>query len=64
MGDEVLSHSNEVVEGVLLLQELAVLVPLPAHVTAAADVRDGIREAAVDQAQLVAVEPGVIGHLI
>ena len=62
--DEVLGHSDEVGEGVLLLQELAILVPLAAHVAAAADVRNGVREAAVDQAQLVAVEPGVVRHLI
>ena len=64
VGDEVLCHGDEVGEGVLLLQELAILVPGAAHVAAAADVRYRKYEAAVDQAQHVAVEAGIIRHLI
>ena len=38
--DEMACHRDEVGEGVLLLQQLAVLVPQPAHLAAAADVGD------------------------
>lgn len=60
VGNEVLSHGHKVGEGVLLLEELAVLVPVAAHVAAAAYVRNCKREAAVYQAQLVAVKARVI----
>ena len=42
---------DEVGEGVLLLQQLAVLVPAAAHFLAAADMGDGVDHAAVEQAQ-------------
>ena len=47
--DEELGRVDEIGEGVFLLEQLAVLVPLPAHFLAAADVRDGVDEPAVDQ---------------
>jgi len=42
---------DEVVEGVALPEELAVLVPAPAHLLAAAHVRERVDEAAVEQRQ-------------
>ncbi len=40
---------DEVGEGVLLLEQLAVLVPVAAELLPAADVGDGVDEAAVEQ---------------
>ena len=51
LGREVLGGGDEVGERVLLVEELAVLVPGAAHLLAAADVGDRIDEAPVDQAQ-------------
>ena len=48
---QVLGARDEVGEGVLLVQQLAVLVPAAAHLPAAADVRDRVAEAAVEQRQ-------------
>jgi hypothetical protein len=60
VGNEVLSHGHKIGEGVLLFEELAVLVPVAAHVAAAAYVRDRECEAAVYQAQLITIEARVI----
>src|ERR1700739_4440850 len=49
--DEVFGTVNEIVEGVLLVHELAIVVPMLAHVVAAANVRDDESEAAVEQDQ-------------
>ena len=54
-----LGAGDEVGEGVLLLQQLAVLVPLPPHLLSAADVRHGIHEAAIQQADAQRVEARV-----
>jgi len=53
LGDEVPGAGYVVGEGVPLLQELAVLVPLAPHLAAAADVGDGERHSPVQQAQPV-----------
>jgi len=47
----VLGTRDEVGEGVGLAQHLAVVVPAAAHLAAAADVRDRVAEAAVQQRQ-------------
>ena len=51
--DERLRGRDEVGERVLLLQHLPVVVPLLAHLAAAADVRDGDDDAPVEEAQAV-----------
>ena len=51
VGAEPARHVDEVREGVDLVQQLAVLVPVAAHLLAAADVRDGHDEAAIEQRQ-------------
>ena len=56
LGDEVIRRGDEVGEGVALVLAAALLVPGEALVLAAADVGDGIDEAAVDQRQRVRVE--------
>src|SRR5690606_1866301 len=58
LGHQEIGDVDEVGEGVDLLQQLAVLIPLPAHLLAAADVGDGVDGAAVHQADHVAVERG------
>ena len=55
-GDQRAGRGGEVVEGVGLLLALAVEIPAPALVGAAADVGDGIDEAAIDQRQAVGRE--------
>ena len=40
------------------------LIPLPPHLAASPDVRDGVHKPPVYEAQLVAAEPGAIRHLI
>jgi hypothetical protein len=59
-----LRAGHEVGEGVALQQELAVLVPPPAHLAAAAHVRDGKHEAAVQQREPGAAEVGVVGDFV
>ena len=49
--DQAAADIDEVVESVGALEHLALQVPAPAEVVAAADMRDGIGEAAVDQAE-------------
>jgi len=49
---EKLRGGDEVGEGVLLLHHLAVVVPLAAHLLAAANVRDGVDDPAVEQREL------------
>ena len=44
---------DEVAERVFLLEQLAVIVPYFAQLGAAADVRDGEDEAAIEQAQAI-----------
>ncbi len=56
MRGEVLDGGDEVGEGVALLHEAAGIVPGLAHVAAAADVRVGHDDAAIEQAEAVAVE--------
>ena len=46
---EMFARRDEIVEGVKLLVQLAVGVPMVAFVLAAADMRDGVDEAAVDE---------------
>src|SRR3546814_10578494 len=48
--DEMIGDVDEVGEGVLLAQQLAVVVPLATHLLATADVGDGVDHAAVEQA--------------
>ena len=55
--DQRVGTSDEVCEGVGLLLALAVEVPAPALLRAAPDMRDGVDEAAVDEAQEVGAEP-------
>ena len=62
--DQVLRDVDEVVEGVHLLHHLAVVVPRAAHLLAAADVGDGVGEAAVDQAQHAGVEARLRGRAV
>ena len=52
-GDEMLGGGDEIGEGVLLLHHPPVVVPLLAHLAAAADVGHGEDHAAVDQAEKV-----------
>jgi hypothetical protein len=49
--DQPLGHIDEIVEGVGALVELAVEIPLIAKIVAAANMRDGIGKAAVEQRQ-------------
>ena len=59
--DQEVGDVDEVGEGVLLLEQLAVVVPGAAQLLAAADVRDGVDEAAVEQRDAARVEtPGRI----
>ena len=62
--DEMPCHRDEVGEGVLLLQQLAVLVPRPAELAAAAHVRDGEHHAAVQQRQPGDGEARVLARLV
>ena len=62
--DEVPGHRDEVGEGVLLLQQLAPLVPQPAHLAAAANVRDREHHPAVQQGQPRDGEPRVLRGLV
>ena len=64
LGDEMLGHGDEIAEGVGLLLPLAVLVPGIALVLAAADMGDGVDEAAVGQRQAVGVEGGRHGDAV
>ena len=57
--DEVPGAVDEVRERVALVQQLAVLVPLPAHLAAAAHVRDGEDHAAVELRQARDREAGL-----
>ena len=57
--DEQLTAGDEVGEGVLLLEQLAVFVPLFAEVASAADLGDGEDEAAVDEAVIGGAEVDV-----
>ena len=50
---------NEVGEGVHFVEQLAVLVPVSAHLASATDVSDGVHEAAVEHAQARHREAGV-----
>jgi hypothetical protein len=56
--DQPLRHIDEIVEGVGALVELAVEIPLLAQIVAAADMRDGIGKAAVEQESRVVEKPG------
>ena len=56
--DQEFGAIDEVEERVLLLHEHAVFAPLLAHLVAAANVRDGVGHAAVEQAHPVAVKRG------
>ena len=62
--DEMRCDGDEVGEGVLLLQQLAVLVPRPAQLAAAAHVRDGEHHAAVEQRQPGDGEPRVLARFV
>ena len=64
LGDEVARTVDEVREGVALGEELAVLVPLPAHLAAAAHVRHREDHAAVELGQPRDREPGLDGVLV
>ncbi len=59
-----LSDRHEIGEGVLLLEQLAVLVPRPAHLAAATHVCDGEDHAAVEQRQPGYGEPRILTDLI
>src|SRR5205085_2716699 len=63
-GDEVLRASDEVVEGVALPQQLAVLVPLPPHLSPTSHVCDREGETSVEQAEAGGVEHRVVRKLI
>ena len=54
--DEMVGRGDEIGEGVLLLQALAVFVPVIAFVLAAANMGDGIDEAAIGEGQAIGVE--------
>ena len=58
--DQVLGCGNEVGEGVLLDHHLARVVPLLAHLSAAADVRDAEDHTAIQEAQPVRREVDVV----
>src|SRR5215813_15608738 len=49
---EVLSAINEIVERVLLVHQLAIVVPVLAHIVVVANMRDDVRQAAIEQDQL------------
>ena len=49
--DQVLGAVDEVVEGVLLLHHAALFAPFLAQLAAAADVRDHVNHAAIEQAE-------------
>src|SRR5579875_4223151 len=61
---QVARAGDEVGEGVLLAQQLPAGVPGPAHLAAAAHVRDGVPEAPVQQRQHRDGEAGVPGYLV
>ena len=54
-----LGHVDEVMEAVLLVQQLAILVPLATQLLAAAHMGDGIDEAAIEQGETRRAEVGV-----
>ena len=62
--DQRARRSREIVKAVGLLGALAVEIPAPALVGAAADMRDGIDEAAVDQRQPIGGERGRHRHAV
>ena len=51
LGDQAPARIDEIVEGVGALEQLALQIPAPPEIIAAADMRDGIGEAAIDEAQ-------------
>src|SRR3546814_6347709 len=62
--DQPLGRRNEILEGVYFLLALAVEIPAVALVGAAADVGDGIDEAAVDEAEAVGRERRRNAHAV
>src|SRR5216683_982 len=62
--DELDRARDEVIERVGLVQELAVLVPLPANLSPTSDVGDRENETAVEQAEPRCVEHGIAGQLV
>ncbi|MNF74733.1 hypothetical protein D3C84_567730 [compost metagenome] len=51
LGHQCLGHVDEVVEGILFLQQFAIFIPGTPQLLATPDVGDGIDEASVQQAQ-------------
>ena len=51
LGDQPLRHVDEIVEGIGAFVELALQIPLAPQIVAAANMRDGVGIAAIDQAQ-------------
>ncbi len=54
-----LGDVDEVVEGILFFQQLAIFVPVAAQLLTATDVGDGVDEAPIQQAQAGAAEVGI-----
>src|SRR5207245_11136367 len=54
--DQILPYVDEIVERVLLVHHLALIVPRAAHLLAAADVGDGVAEAAIEQTENTGVK--------
>ncbi len=64
LGDQTAGDIDKVIEGVFLVQQLAIVVPLAPHFLAAADVRDGIHHTAVQQADRRQIECRVHRHAV